>query len=58
MSVSVGANKDALVWSAQKFEVQQYQGIAARSSGYFIIAEHGSVYRWIPDEYTDLDDED
>ena len=39
-------------------EVQQYQGIAARSSGYFIIADHGSVYREIPDEYTDSDIED
>ena len=36
------------------FEVQQYREIAARSSGYFIIADHGSVYREIPDEYTDL----
>ena len=40
------------------FEVQQYREIAARSSGYFIIADHGSVYREIPDEYTDLGDED
>ena len=38
------------------FEVQQYREIAARSSGYFIIADHGSVYREIPDEYTDLGD--
>ena len=38
--------------------MQQYQGIAARSSGYFIIADHGSVYREIPDEYTDPDIED
>ena len=36
------------------FEVQQYREIAARSSGYFIIADRGSVYREIPDEYTDL----
>ena len=39
------------------FEVQQYREIAACSSGYFIIADHGSVYREIPDEYTDLGDE-
>ena len=38
--------------------MQQYQGIAARSSGYFIIADHGSVYREIPDVYTDSDIED
>ena len=34
--------------------MQQYREIAARSSGYFIIADRGSVYREIPDEYTDL----
>ena len=39
-------------------EVQQYREIAARSSGYFIIADLGPVYREIPDEYTDLGDKD
>ena len=38
-------------------EVQQYQEIAARSSGYFIIADLGPVYREIPDVYTGLDDD-
>ena len=33
-------------------EVQQYQGISARSSVYFIIADQLPVYSWIPDEYT------
>ena len=47
-----------LFWISSVVEVQQYREIAARSSGYFIIADHGSVYRVIPDEYTDLDDED
>ena len=37
--------------------MQQYQEIAARSSGYFIIADLGSVYGEIPDVYTDLDDD-
>ena len=37
--------------------MQQYQEIAARSSGYFIIADLGPVYGEIPDEYTDLDDD-
>ena len=39
------------------FEVQQYREIAARSSGYFIIADHGSVHRVIHDECTDLDND-
>ena len=37
--------------------MQQYQEIAARSSGYFIIADLGPVYREIPDVYTGLDDD-
>ena len=34
--------------------MQLYQGIAARSSSYFIIADSDPVYWWIPDVYTGL----
>ena len=47
-----------MVWISSVVEVQQYQGIAARSSGYFIIADHVPVYSSIPDEYTGTGDID